>query len=98
MYYMSDTHLTLRLPADLARALARWARARAVPKSQVVREAVARYLAPADASAGERPLTARDLAARWAALPRLEPDEAATLAADIAAARRDLPPPGTAWE
>lgn len=43
---MKRSHLTLRLSPDLARALDRWARAQGVPKSQLVREAVARYLAP----------------------------------------------------
>jgi hypothetical protein len=39
-----DAQLTLRLPRDLARALARQARARGVPRSQLVREAVAKYV------------------------------------------------------
>lgn len=95
---MKDSHLTLRLPADLARVLARWARSRGVPKSQLVREAVARYLAPSSAPA-ERPprVTARTLAERWAALPRLTPEEARDLEADIAAARAALPPGRTPW-
>lgn len=36
---------TFRLPATLARALARQARERGVPKSQLVREALEQYLA-----------------------------------------------------
>ena len=36
---------SFRLPTPLARALARVARARGVPKSQLVREALERYLA-----------------------------------------------------
>ena len=47
---MKDSHLTLRIPADLARALRLWASAHGVPKSQVARDAVARYLAPASAA------------------------------------------------
>jgi predicted transcriptional regulator len=43
-----DSQITLRLPRDLARALARRAKERRVPKSQIVREAVAQYLAPAE--------------------------------------------------
>jgi hypothetical protein len=39
--------LTLRLPRDLERTLARRARERGVPKSQVVREALQAYLAEA---------------------------------------------------
>lgn len=94
---MKDSHLTLRLPADLARALARWARAHGVPKSEVAREAVARYLVPA-ASARILPFTAGDLADQWAALPRLTPEEAEALGADIAAGRETLPPVRVAWE
>ena len=44
---MSAAHnalLTLRLPKDLDRALTRQAKARGVKKSQLVREAVTRYL------------------------------------------------------
>jgi len=95
---MKDSHLTLRLPADLARALARWARNRRLPKSQLVREAVAQYLAPSSMPA-ERPpqVTARAFAERWAALPRLTPDEARDLEADLAAARAALPPVRTPW-
>ena len=96
---MKDSHLTLRLPAGLARLLARWAAAHGVPKSQVAREAVARYLA---APGGESPttlgLTARDLARRWPALPRLLPEEAESLAAEIAAGRDALPPVTPPWE
>jgi hypothetical protein len=42
---MKDSQLTLRLPRDLDRVLARRARERGVPKSQVVREALQAYLA-----------------------------------------------------
>jgi predicted transcriptional regulator len=95
---MKDSHLTLRLPADMARALARLARGRRLPKSQLVREAVARYLAPASAPA-ERPpqVTARAFAGRWATLPRLTPDEARDLETDISAARAALPTVRSPW-
>jgi len=95
---MKDSHLTLRLPAELARALARWARGRGVPKSQLVREAVARYLGP-DAPPSERParVTARALAGRWAELPSLTPEEARDLEADLAAARKALPKVRPPW-
>jgi hypothetical protein len=95
---MKNAHLTLRLPADLARALARLARGRRLPKSQLVREAVARYLAPSSAPA-ERPprVTARTLAERWATLPRLTTEEASALEADIEAARAALPAVRTPW-
>jgi predicted DNA-binding protein len=39
-----ETQITLRLPADLARRLDRQARTRGTRKSQLVREAVSRYL------------------------------------------------------
>jgi hypothetical protein len=95
---MKDSHLTLRLPADLARALARWARSLGVPKSQLVREAVARYLRNSSAPAERQPpVTARSLAERWATLPRLTPDEARDFEADIAAARAAFPPVRTLW-
>lgn len=40
-----DDQLTFRIPRALARALAREARGRGVPRSLVVREALSRYLA-----------------------------------------------------
>ena len=89
----------MRLPAALARALARWARERGVTKSQLAREAVARYLSPSGPAA-EQPapmVTAAELARRWALLPRLTPEEAADLAADILAARRALPDVPAPW-
>lgn len=98
---MKESHLTLRLPAALARALAKWAAARGVPKSQVAREAVARYLAPSPATQSpDGGLTARELALRWNELPRLRPEEAEALAQDLAAARAQLPPLplSGAWE
>ena len=96
---MKDTHLTLRLPIALARALAKWAAARGVPKSQVAREAVLRYLSPApDHQAAAGGLTARELAFRWSGLPRLLPEEADALAEDLAAARSNLPLPRGPWE
>jgi hypothetical protein len=95
---MKDDYLTLRLPRELARALARWARDRGLPKSHVVREAVTRYLAPSAAPAETtRSLTAADLAARWSGLPRLDPDEARDFEADVAAVRRSLPEPPAPW-
>ena len=97
---MKDDHLTLRLSRDLARALARWARERGVPKSQLAREAVVRYLSPAGpaAEAPSPPVSAAELAARWTRLPRLTPQEAADLAADVAAARHALPAARPPWE
>ena len=51
-----ERQITLRVPAGLARGLARRARERGIPKSQVVREALRGYLegaAPATERAGK---------------------------------------------
>jgi hypothetical protein len=98
---MKDEHLTLRLPRDLARALARWSREHGVPKSQAVREAVARYCLPAaleTVTPETASVTAAAFVARWAALPRLADDEATAFEADIDAARRELPGAPDTWE
>lgn len=96
---MKESHLTLRLPADLARALVRKARALGVPKSHMVREAVARYLEPASISAADvRHVSARELAARWKRLPHLTSDEAESFGDDVAAARNKLPAVQNPWE
>jgi hypothetical protein len=88
---MRDSHLTLRLSADLSRSLARFARGRGVSKSQVAREAVARHLAPSAPAVG-RPggIPGAVLARRWRDLPRLTLEEALDLEADIASARAVL--------
>jgi len=94
---MKDTYLTLRLPRALARALAQWSRTHGVPKSAMVREAVAAYMAP-PAPAPETVVTAGELATRWGTLPRLAPGDAAAFERDIAASRGALPPPKSAWD
>ncbi len=48
-----DAQLTLRLPRDLDRRLARHAKARGLKKSHLVREAVARYLAATEGPTAE---------------------------------------------
>jgi hypothetical protein len=48
---MKDDQITLRLPAALTRSLAERAKERAVPKSQLVREALEAHLAQAQSSA-----------------------------------------------
>lgn len=48
-----DSQITLRLPRELDRALNKRAKARGVPKSQLVREAVARYIAEPEAMSEE---------------------------------------------
>jgi hypothetical protein len=95
---MKDDHLTLRLPRELARALARWARERGVSKSQLAREAVVRYLSLTSSSAPPgRSVTAAELAECWALLPRLTPKETGDLAADLKAAARALPRVKPPW-
>ncbi|HET7622116.1 MAG TPA: CopG family transcriptional regulator [Gemmatimonadaceae bacterium] len=95
---MKDTHLTLRLPLELARVLTRRARDRGVPKSLVAREAVALYLGTAPEAGAAPPLTARELAARWPELPRLGADDAATMERDIVEGRAALPAARDPWD
>ena len=97
---MKDSYLTLRLPRDLARALALWARNRGVAKSAMVREAVAQYLSPPPPAPDDaaRVVTARELAARWGTLPRLAPGDAAGLERDLTASREALPLPKPQWD
>jgi predicted transcriptional regulator len=95
---MKDSHLTLRLPAAVARVLERMARARAVPKSELVREALARYVSSGQSSSeAVRKVTAAELAARWSSLPGMTSDEARAMAADIEMARKELAPPVDPW-
>ncbi len=99
MLYMKNSHLALRLSDELAAALEKRALLERVPKSQVAREAVARYLAPAGPIPGDgREVTAREVAARWNRLPRLSVDEATDLGAAIADAQEALPPVRSPWE
>lgn len=65
---MSQT--SFRLPPDLARALDRLARERGVPKSQLVREALARYLAAPEASS--RVMAVRERSAPYIGAIRLD--------------------------
>ena len=58
LHYMQDNQVTLRLPRELARQLARRARELGEPKSHVVREALQKYLAP-------EPLTEVDPSIAW---------------------------------
>lgn len=96
---MKDSHLTLRLPAALGDALDARAAEDRVPKSQVVREAVVRYLDPEQTARPERrQVTARELAARWPTLPHLSHEEAAAFEADITCAGDSMPLPESPWE
>ena len=78
MHYMQDEQLTLRLDHTIATPLRRQARARGVPKSQVVREALAAYLTAAQPST-----EASDAA--WARVASM----AGSLTLDHAGAKRD---------
>jgi hypothetical protein len=96
---MKDSHLTLRIPAELARTLARRAKALGIPKSQMAREAVVRYLVPAiDEETTTPDVSARTFAARWRAMPRLEPSDAKDFAADLDESRNAVPPIRSPWE
>ena len=101
---MKDDYLAIRLPAALARALARLARARGVSRSAVVREAIVTLVEPAarpPASPPARPparLTARELAAAWPTLPQLSPDEAEAFFRDLERGRESLVLPDERWE
>lgn len=96
---MKDSHLTLRIPAALARALNRLAHLRGMPKSELVREAVASYLTPRpDIATRPQTLSAAELAKRWGSIPRIEPHEADALANDIAEGRAGLPRLSMHWE
>jgi Arc/MetJ-type ribon-helix-helix transcriptional regulator len=91
---MKDDRLTVRLPSELARALARHCADRDTPLSSLVREAVARYLEPAtEKTPALRVVTAAELAARWPASSRLSPAEAVRLGTDIAEARKTVRKP-----
>jgi Arc/MetJ-type ribon-helix-helix transcriptional regulator len=96
---MKDTHLTIRLPAQLGEDLDARAERERVARSHVVREAVVRYLT-GDAAPQDVPprRSARELAARWRDMPHLRPDEARAFAEDIAAARAGLIEPSSPWE
>jgi hypothetical protein len=94
---MKKSHVTLRMSAALDRALERLGRSRGVPKSQLVREAVARYLMPSGELAG-RTVTGVELSERWALLPHLDSDEAKAMSKDITDGRQALPEPVSHWE
>ena len=95
---MKDAHLTLRLPDELARALARLAREQGHAKSHVVREAVARYVTSRAAPPAARIVRARDVAKAWSEMPRLTAAEATEYSKDLSRARKALAPPKSAWE
>lgn len=93
---MAKSHMTLRLPAELARSLIQKARESGVARSHLVREAVVSYLKGRPLAVRPR-VTAAELAERWSTLPRLTPGEASDFAEDLAAARAAVPPPPAPW-
>jgi hypothetical protein len=95
---MKDTHLTLRLPLDLAQKLDRAAELRGTAKSGLVREAVAHYLVAGKQRPDAPPLLAGEFAAIWDALPHLTIAEAGELDADVRRAGEALPLPVDPWE
>jgi hypothetical protein len=62
---------TFRLPEDLLQALDRAARARGVPRSQLVREALQRYLAAPEAP--RAPVSVQQRSAPYIGAVRLDP-------------------------
>lgn len=95
---MKTAAITLRLSAELAKNLGRIARGRGVPKSQVVREAVAKYLAPPGSEARAPRVTAISLASRWRDVPTLTPNEASEFRKDVESSRGELPDLTPVWE
>ena len=75
LHYMAD-QTSFRLPTSLARALARLARERGVPKSQVVREALERYLAEQEPASS--PTSLKERSARYVGAVRLDTRAVAT--------------------
>lgn len=95
---MKDSHVTVRISAALEKLLDRLARERAVPKSQLVREAVTGYFESSRAGTVERRVTGAELAARWADVPHLDPAEVEEFDNDLRDSRRKLPPLKNKWE
>ena len=72
---MNDT-VSFRLPRDLSRSLAKLARERGVPKSQLVREAIERYIAADEQPGGA--MTVRERLAPYVGLVTLDYDALAS--------------------
>jgi hypothetical protein len=87
---MSDTPLSVRLPADLADALDCRATERGVGRSQVVREAVSAYLTSQPAALVVRLMPVATFLDLWATAPELSADEAVAYAADLRVDRASL--------
>lgn len=96
-YIMSDTPLSVRLPAELTEALDRRASERGVGRSLVVREAVAAYLTAQPAAPVVRLMPVAAFLDLWPIAPRLDAREAAAYAADLQADRASLGAPDDPW-
>lgn len=74
---MTPGQTSFRLPVELLRMLTRTAKQRGVPKSQLVREALERYLAAGNPPEPRAPLAVRERTATYMGMIRLpDPDEA----------------------
>lgn len=94
---MSDTPLSVRLPAELAESLDRRAAERGVGRSMVVREAVASYLTAAPPTPTVRLMPVTAFLAAWGTAPKLSDEEAAAYADDLRADRKALGPLDDPW-
>lgn len=94
---MDDTHLSVRMPVDLASTLDRLAESRGVGKSKLVREAVSQYLTGGAARDDAARLLAGDFRKVWDALPHLSVGEATAFDTDVQQARAALALPDDPW-
>ena len=94
---MSDTPLSVRLPAELSDALDRRAAERGVGRSMILREAVATYLTAAPPSPTVRLMPVAAFLEIWPSAPKLTSEEAAAYAADLGADRESLGPVDDPW-
>ena len=94
---MSDTPLSVRLPAELAESLDRRAADRGVGRSMVVREAVASYLTSVPAPNPVRLMPVAAFLAAWPTAPKLSAEESAAFAADLHAHADSLGPLDDPW-
>jgi predicted transcriptional regulator len=95
---MKDTHLTLRIPTDLADTLTIMADELGVTRSRVVREALEAYTVERRDPTRALGVRADLLAARLTALPALSPAERSGFARDTRATREHLGPVRDPWE
>lgn len=92
-----ESHISIRLPDDLALDLEREASERGAPKSALVREAVATYLTARPLRPEVRPMLAAEFARAWETAPHLTAAEAAALESDVRDARAAIPALDDPW-